>query len=259
METVANFNLAAVEPYVLLGAALGLALGVAAALRLHSSGALRRPSRLCTVVLKAEYLYIPAACTVGAALFAGAAGMAAVAWRYIGSEKADVSARAARAVDAALAEAEGRIRGAGLGDEAFEELARVAAHAALTETYRALAAEKGYEEALGPAQREARTLLRAFFDLEIDKIAADTGVTDAADLCAAARPRLRKALSEGAAVDAMRKASWEVFLPLCLYAAAAWLLLLAPCFLEKLFHRLFRRRGPPERPRKAAFPNRWIH
>jgi hypothetical protein len=243
LETIAAFRPGDVAPFAIGGGALGLATGVLLALRFWRTGFLRRPSALWRLASGAAALWMPLSFAAGWGAVGAVAGMAYLARAYAGSEQAGVSRSAAGAVDAMLEEIHRNVRGSGLGEEVFPEIARLASDAAGRGIRQGLAADPAYAEALDVSRDRREALLREFFAGEV-RAAAESGAAgpspDAEALCEAVRPLLARAVEGGAATRIVREASMETFRPMLFWAVALWAFLLSPCLLEDLLHVLFR-------------------
>ncbi|MDR1080391.1 MAG: hypothetical protein LBQ79_05395 [Deltaproteobacteria bacterium] len=244
METAFAFRLEDVKLYLLCGGAIGLAAGIAIVMRLRRRGFFKRPSSFWSAIAKLEYAWTPLAFAGGMALLAGVYGMSRLTSDYIGSDRVNLAGSAAAGVDAALAEAADKIRGSGMGEEAFPEVARVVTDAASDAVYRAVGTEPAYSEVLAPARGKVNSLLRSFFSERVREAATVGAVSDASVLCEVARPRLRDAILKGEITAILREGSSGIFTHLYLYALASLLILLAPCIMENLCHVLFRTASP---------------
>jgi hypothetical protein len=246
LETIAAFRFEDVAFYVLSGAALGLAAGLLIVMRFRRTGFFSRPTRLWTLFAKFQYAWMPLAFACGFAALAGVFGMAHLARAYVGSDRAAVAGSCANSVDGVLSETAWKIRGSGLGEEAFPEIARAVSDAASIGVYRGLSADPGFAALFGPARNRVNAGLREFFGGRLREAALAGAVTDASVLCEVARPRLRDAIMGGGVNEIVLKASSGIFSPLYFFALALFPLLLAPCLLEDLFHILFRTAFPKD-------------
>jgi hypothetical protein len=240
METVSAFSPEVLAPYLLCGGSLGFLAGVVAVMCLRRTPFFRRSPRFWNALAKADHLWLPLAFAGGFVALAGVFGMSHQLRSFVSSDAASVSRSAADSVDAVLEEVAGRIRGSGMGEEAFPEIVRVTVDAASEGVYRGLAANPGYSAVLGPARRRVRALLQDFIGREIREAAVNGAVTDASVLCEVARPILKGKIMGGAAEGIALEASSGLFTRLYLYALAAFALLCSPSVLEYLCYALFR-------------------
>jgi hypothetical protein len=247
METAFAFRLEDVKLFLLCGGAAGLAAGITIVLLLRRRGFFKRPSALWGVIAKLEYAWAPLAIACGFASLAAVFGMSHLTGVFIGSDRAAVSRSAADGVDAALAEAAEKIRGSGMGEEAFPEIARVVTDAASDAIYRGIGTEPAYSVVLALARGRVNALLRDFFGARVREAALVGAVSDASVLCEVARPRLKDAILGGEMTRIVREGSSGIFIPLYLYALGIFLILLAPCVMENLCHILFRTVSPQSR------------
>ncbi|MDR1037867.1 MAG: hypothetical protein LBT40_15290 [Deltaproteobacteria bacterium] len=256
METAFAFRLEDLQPYLFCGGALGLVAGVLAVMFLRRRGFFKRPSMLWGFTAKLEYVWTPVAFAGGFAAIAAVIGMAHLTMDFIASDKAAVDRMAANSVDAVLAEVADKVRGSGMGEEAFLEIARVATDAAAEGAYGGIGSDPAYARVLYPARRRVSGLLKEFFSMQVKEAQLAGAVSDAAVLCDVLRPMAEDAILEGEVSRMVREGSSGIFTPLYFYSLGILMLLLAPCLLENLCHVLFRTAAPLIQKKAGAGPDR---